>query len=37
MHIQNLNNDQIIIRHNTIIDEDDLFSTIYFLPSICNK
>mgnify|MGYP003589187174 CR=1 FL=1 len=29
MHIQNLNNDQIIIRHNTIIDEDDLFSTIY--------
>ena len=24
MHIQNLNNDQIIIRHNTIIDEDDL-------------
>ena len=29
MHMQNLNNDQIIIRHNTIIDEDDLFSTIY--------
>ena len=29
MHIQNLNNEQIIIRHNTIIDEDDLFSTIY--------